>query len=437
MVVLLGLVVVVVGVVGSGAQSAAAQWSAVVVDFEGPGARPSQNAVVDIVEARATLTRSRDFASAAETAGHDLGTDEGLAAAAQSQNVSLVVTGRVTGRNRNARVLVRFRDSDGRELSTVEAGVPSDQSARQRFNRDVTEGFDRAIGTLDERAASDRSGELSDDRAGMGGLDDELASEADEEPSGDDGDVGGGGGGGGGGGTSAPYPFVRGLVGLDGRGRNASFDLENGLRRTYSAFYPMLTLTLELRPFSPSEEVLRGFFFTFDGAAAIGLTSNEELSSGMVVPIETSAYRFGFELGYLYDLDVVELGASLGFVYDAFELAPNNTIPTTAYSSLRIGLIGRLPILDDQLLSGFVEGGLRILMGTGLSPTFAEGSSGVGFDVTGGLRGALDIGLTYAARVGYIGYAPGFSGNGANVDDTASGGFDGGVYFGAQVGWQL
>jgi len=409
-----------VAVLGSFVGTAEAQWSAVVLDFEGRGNRPVRSAVLRIVEDRVALEATEDFAAAAEAAGADVGTTEGIAAAAAAQNVSLVIAGEVTGRNRNASATIRFLDAHGGELSSATASSPRNQSTRQRFNREVTAAFDEALGMLDERAASEREGEMADDRAEVVGLDDERPD-----------DEGGGASGG------QPYPFVRGLVGLDGRSRDASFNLANGLKRTYQAFFPQLTLLLEVRPFSPSDDALAGFFASFDGAVAVGLTSNEELSSGAVVPVETQAYRFGIVIGYIFDLDTVQLGASLGFTYDAFELAPNNTIPTSAYSSIRIGVLGRIPIMDN-LLGAFVDGGLRIIVGTGgLSPSFAESSSGVGFDVMGGLMGALDLGLTYAVRVGYVGYAVGFSGNATVVDETATDGFDGGIFFGGQVGWQL
>ncbi len=340
-----------------------------------------------------------------------------MASTARDQRVSLLITGRMMGRRR---VLVRFLDQDARELSSVEVAAPRGQSARQRFNREVTDAFDDALAILDERAAAERDAQMAADLA--------EAASADGESSGDEANAG----------SSAARPLVRALLGVDGRSRNATFNLQNGLRRTYSAFFPQLTVFVETRPFDSESGTLSGIFANVDFAVAVGLGSNEELSSGMVVPIDTYAYRFAIDAGYLFDLDALEVGASLGFVYDAFELAPNGTIPTAAYPSIRIAGLGRLPILDDGLLRAFAELGLRIVMGDGeLTPTFGTGSATIGFDVLGGLSGALDFGLSYAVRIGYVGYAVGFSGDSRATVDTADNGYDGGVYFGAQAGWQL
>ncbi len=410
-----GLVSVLVGILPAGAE---AQWSSVIVDFEGRGHRPAQNAVARAVGDRVTLEDGAAFASAARASGADLTTAEGIAAAAQAQRVSLVITGQMRGRRR---VAVRFLDDEGQELDSTEVPMPRNQSSRQRFNREVMAALDRVIGILDERAASARQQELAADTSEVAHLDEERPEDEDEAS-----------------GPAREHPMIVGLIGLDGRSRNASINLRNGLRRTYSAFFPQLTFAILARPFDAESGVLSGLFASFDFAIALGLGSNEELSSGMVVPIDTTAYRLGVHVGYLFDLDTLELGASLGFVYDAFELGPNNTMPTAAYPSLRIGGVGRIPILDDGLLGAFAEAGLRIVMGDGeLTPAFGAGSATLGFDVTGGLMGALDIGLTYAARIGYVGYAIGFSGDAVATADTAANGFDGGVYFGLQAGWQL
>jgi hypothetical protein len=411
-----GVAWLVFGVFGA---SADAQWPGVVLDFEGRGHRPAQNATVSLVENRVTLHDTRVFEAAAESAGADLETAEGIGATARAEEVSLVITGRMMRRNR---VLVRFLDEDGEELSSAEVAKPRNQGSRQRFNREVTAALDQALAILDERAAAERDAQMAAETNEVAHIDDETPGDEDEE----------------GGSARGGYPLIRGLIGIDGRSRNASVNLQNGLRRTYSAFFPQLTLAIETHPFDADTDVLSGFFAAFDFAIAVGLGSNEELSSGMVVPIDTTAYRLGIHAGYLFDLDVLELGATLGFVYDAFELGPNNTMPTAAYPSIRVGGVGRIPLLDEGLLGAFVEAGIRIVMGDGeLTPTFGAGSATFGFDVTGGLMGALDFGLTYGVRVGYVGYAIGFNGDSRATVDTADNGYDGGVYFGAQAGWQL
>jgi hypothetical protein len=437
--------IVLIGLLG-GATSAEAQPAAVVLVFDGHGGERIRSRVVEIAEEKTNLQPLGDVTATAEELDADLGTEEGITVAARALELELIVTGSVTGRGRRARARIRFVDADGDELASIRVRAPTNRRSRRAFARAVGGGFDRAIAGLEgatvdtaeateEREEEEEEGEEAGEAEEEEEEEDDDEEEEDEQPREDGDEVDGedervfp---------TGGSHPLLRALVGMDARNRQATFHLDNGLERAYEAFFPQVSLELEIRPLSFVGNALGGLFVAFDGAVAVALGSSEELPSGAVVPIETQAYRFTVAIGYLLDLEVLEIGVSAGFAYDTFELSTNDTIPSATYVSLRPGLLARVPIMD-RLLVAFLDGAVRLALDTGdLTPSLGEATSALGFDATVGVMGALDVGFTWSVRAGYVGYALSFQGTATLPDDTAVDGFDGGFHFGGQIGWQL
>lgn len=423
----LAMGVLVLGTIGT--STASAQWATTVLEFEGPGGRRARGAVIEVIDEWVDLQDlSRLEAAAAET-GADLGTDEGIAQAARAAQVSMVVGGQVTGRGRRARVQVRFIDTTGSELtSAVDANLPRNRRSRGRFNQQVGTAVGEALAALDRNAQAERAAEQEREAAEFNAL--AEGSEGEEYEPYD-------GGGGGDDSAETKFPTVRALVGLDGRARNMNVNLENGFRRTYEAFFPQFSFALEARPLAFLGGPYTGIFLSLDGSIDLGLSTEVERVGGSIVPVDTTAFRINVVAGYLYALEFLEVGASVGYAHDAFTLGANDTIPSATYGSLRFAVLLRVPLMEE-LLGAFLDFGPRIVLSTGdLTPTYGTSASAFGVDLAVGLMGALDFGLTYAARFGYVGYSLDFEGPGTLPQDTAVDGSDGGVFFGVQIGYQI
>ncbi len=419
--------VLVLGMVG--ASTASAQWATAVLEFEGPGGRRARGAVIEVIDEWVDLQDLGRLEAAAAETGADLGTDEGIAQAARAARISMVVGGQVTGRGRRARVQVRFVDATGSELtSAVDASLPHNRRSRQRFNQLLGSAVGEALAALDRNAQAERAAEEEREAAEFDAL--AEGSEGEEYEPYD-------GGGGDDDSAETKFPMVRALVGLDGRARNMNVNLENGFRRTYEAFFPQFSFAIEARPLAFLGGPYAGIFLSLDGAVDLGLSTEVERVGGSIVPVDTSAFRINILAGYLYSLEFLEVGASVGYAHDSFTLGPNDTIPSATYGSLRLAVLLRVPLMEE-LLGAFLDFGPRIVLGTGdLAPTYGTSATAFGFDLVVGLMGALDFGLTYAARFGYVGYSLDFDGPGVLPQDTAVDGSDGGVFFGVQVGYQI
>jgi hypothetical protein len=304
-------------------------------------------------------------------------------------------------------------------MGAMDDRVPRSANDRRRFQGKLRELLENAVTELDQRAAAQRQEEMTADRAEVG-IGDEEAPEEPSEP------------------VEVTVPIVRALVGFGGRGRQASVNLVSGMQRVYEvAMYPELSFYVEGRPLAPLAKDLAGIYLSIDLGFGVGLSSKEILPGGIENEIESSAFRFDGRAGYLHDLGGGEIGANLGFSYEAFSLGMNQTMPSVSYPALRIGVVGRVDVMQ-KLVGLELDGGLRIGFGAGdVAPYFGTGAGAFGFDLIGAVVGALDIGFTWAVRFGYTGYALSISGMGAIPGDTATGGFDGGILLGLMVGWQI
>lgn len=426
-------VVCAVGVAASAlliANEAAAQRTAVILDFDGRGSRIARRAVVRALSDEVELARSSDFESRASDLGADPSSPTGIAQVANDMGVDLVVRGEVSGRGRRAETVIRVLDSDGNEVARRQSGSPASRRGQRRIGAAAVEAVQQAMAVLDRRDAEavpdqpDDMGGMGGDPGMGGGLDQELLDEEEEEedePS-----------------EPAAVPYLQLMLGLGGRGRSAEITLATGGTRGYDApFYFEVGLWAEARPFAGDDGALQGIFVQGDFFHSIGLSSEEETAPDMFQEIDSSALRFSFQAGYLVAVGDGELGGGLGYGQDAFSLAENDTMSSTAYSYLRPGVTFRYPLMEQTL--GFqADLGLRIVLGTGeLAPMFAESASAFGFDFGLALGGSLDNGLAYALRGGYTSYGLSFEGDAEDMLNTAEDGGDGYWNLTANVGYEF
>jgi len=412
------------------ANEAAAQRTAVILDFDGRGSGLARRAVVRALSDEVELARSADFESRASDLGADLSSPTGVAQVAGDMGVDLVVRGEVTGRGRRAQTVIRVLDAGGNEVARRQSGSPAGRRGQRRIGAAAVEAVQQAMEELDRRDAEAAANEPADMGGGMGGdlglgggLDDELLEEEeeDDEPS-----------------EPAAVPYLQLMLGLGGRGRSAEVTLATGGTRGYDAgFYLEIGLWAEARPFAGDDGALKGIFVQGDFFHSIGLSSEEEIGPDMFQEIDSSALRFSFQAGYLIGVGDGELGGGLGYGYDAFSLAENDTMSSTTYSYLRPGVTFRYPLME-QTLGIQADVGLRIVLGTGdLAPFFAESASAFGWDIGLALPGSLDNGLAYALRGGYTSYGLSFEGEADVMANTAEDGSDGYWHVTANVGYEF
>lgn len=403
------------------AQAASAQQrTGVVLDFGGRAGSQGRRAVVGALTGDVRLLPQSSVRSRADGLGADLDTPGGRAQVAEAMDLDLIVGGQVTGRGRRARTTIIIYDATGEEVARQEAGSPAGPG-RRRVGQAAREALQQALGTIDEREASDRQHEISAEERG-GGYDDEGyedEEEEEEEP-----------------GERAPVPILEAMVGFGGRSRNATIDLEAGGAREYSIpsfLFSELSARVLLHPLAKSGGIVSGLFGLVTFFHSIGLGSEDAMGNA----IGTSALRFSADVGLFAPLGGVSFGGSLGLGYDAFLLDANDTMSSAQYTYLRPGLVFAVPFMDDTL--GLqLDAGLRIGLGAGdLAPMFGTSASAFGFDLMASLGGALEMGFAYALRVGYVSYSLSFDGMGAMAANTATGGSDGYLVVTLNAGWQL
>jgi hypothetical protein len=189
---------------------------------------------------------------------------------------------------------------------------------------------------------------------------------------------------------------------------------------------------------------LAGLFAQLTGALALGLSSVDErdpMNPDDDVEIGTSVLRWLLAAGYLHRLDSgLALGGSLGFGVDSFSLDTNDIMASSSYSHLRLGVLGRLPVMEEDAydLAVQLDAGLRFVLGTGdLAPFFAESAGATGLDIMASIGGALDMGLAYALRLGFLHYFLSFEGDALSPANTANDGTDSAFILVVSAGWRL
>ncbi|MAQ16265.1 MAG: hypothetical protein CMN30_15925 [Sandaracinus sp.] len=406
----------------------------VVLDFSGRGSGGARNAVVRAASEKLDLQRSSDAEDAARNIGADLSQPAGIAAVAQDQGLTLVITGEVTGRGRRARTHIHVYDDQGNEVAYREAGRPTGRANQRRISAAAVEAIDQALGAVQQRRQEEalaRQRAEEEDRRRMAALAAEHdARQAEEEED----EV-----------PENALPLISAFIGIDGRNRNAEATFTSGGGRGYDlGLYPELSLRLESFPLGRSASAARGIYAQVDLAFALALSSQELQADGTPGPeIDTSAWRMLIQAGYQYPLDddSFRIGALLGFGIESFTIGDNSVLASTRYSFLRLGVVGDAR-LYEQLLRLRVDFGYRIVFGVGdiadpAADPNALGSeaSGGAFDVGASLGGHLAMGLAYGLRFGFTRYSFDFSGDAGDPEAVGSSFTDKGINLSVQIGY--
>ena len=416
------------------ATSAAQQRTGVVLDFSGWRSGQARRAVVRAIATQADLQPQAEVQQAAAGMGADLSDPTGMARVAEQRGLDFLVRGEVRGRGGRARTMIHIHDASGNEVAFREAPSPLGRRRLNLISRATVEAWEQAASAIAEREAEEqRRAEEEERRREQEELARLAAEQTGEDDEDDDDDEEG----------EGALPRLVAMVGIDGRTRKASVDLDPSGGRDYDAgLFPSLTLTLESFPLGTSDSAIRGLYARFDFGVSLGLKSQEEDAMGNLGPeLSTTAYQLGIHLGYLYPFegDAARIGALVGFGVDSFSIDENTTMPSSKYTFLRVGLAADARLYEN-LLRARADFGYRITFGVGdLSPAFGEDGSASGFDVGIGLYGALDMGLSYGLRFGFTRYSIDFSGvgMGSPAAATATDMTDRSLNVGLQLGYAL
>jgi hypothetical protein len=414
--------------------SAAAQHTAVVLEFEGRGAAAARRIVVGAIGDRVDVIDLERAERSARDQEVDLATPEGRGQVATSDGISLWVGGELTGRGRRARTTVIVYDADGEEIARERAGAPRGAAGRRQIERAALDAIDAGLTAVEERTEETREAEAAADREELAGLDDDDEDDDEDDDDDDDDEASS---------SELSFPLIEIVGGVGGRVRSADVQLAgaSGVSRVYDATFAELALRITSHPLA-SDETLGGLFVTGDLAFALGLSSED----AMMNEIGTSALRFELGAGYLFGpLGILTIGGKLSFGYDDFSLDPNPVMPSSTYTYLRLGPQAEVAIVPN-LFHVRLEGGLRIGLGTGdLAPFFGESASSFGFDLGLEARGHLDMGFVYIGRFSLHQYGLSFDGDGVGPDGmamtgddvTGDGGADLGITFMALLGYRM
>jgi len=423
--------------------SEAQDASGVVLRFAGRGGARARSIVIRAISDRVSLQGRAEVGDAARGLGADLDQPEGMRAVAEELGLDFFFTGRVRGRGGRARTLIHIHDALGNEVAFREAPRPQGRARLRRIGIAAQEALEQALQALAERraAAAAQTPVIPEEPEEPWG-DEEEEEEEEEEDEGSS--------------SGAGLPLVRGLVGIQGRRRQAEVRLNDlGTRRYDSSLYLELALRLESFPLRGSGSAARGLYGEVDFQVSVGLSSQEQDTGGMAVgdEIKTTAWRTLLQLGYLYpigggcapgDEDEGEetcrppaalVGALVGFGLDTFSIDTNMTMPSSRYTFLRLGAVGAA-YLAGELLRVRADLGYRLTFGVGdIATSFGADASAGGFDVGVGVDGQHSSGISYLLRFGFARYGLDFAG--VAVDQEATSGSDSALTLMLMLGYSL
>lgn len=371
--------------------------SGAVLDLEGrrATARAMRIAVVEGAESHLALVGVAELRASARAQGASLDGLSGVRDVADALDLEVVVGGRVEGRGRRASVSLYALDRRGTELATREVAHATRSSVRAA-SRSIAE---EAVSVLEARRAEARERRERRESAAVARAERRRSTErAAARRSGE--------------------ALLDADLGLGLATRSATIALASGGERRYDGgLHPELSIRAEARPFRGSSGALRGVVVGLEGATAVAArswSSGEESEE-----IDTSAWRLSASVGYRFAAGPVEIGPTLGWGLDVFELGTNQVMPSASYHHLRIGGGARLSLLDG-LLRIHAAGGYRYVLSAGdIVEAFGDRTSVGGYDLSagavvrpvGGLRIGLDLGMTR------YGLAFDGSGEGANATE--------------------
>lgn len=326
-------------------------------------------------------------------------------------------------------------DANGEPLGTRTAPSPRSPAGRQGIADAARELVVEASLMLEQRRAAqlEAARQAQVEAARQAEIDQELLEEmgvaGDEEEALDD---------------IPRYPMLQALVGLTFRNRNVTIAREGlmGQPAVDAAYeiglFPELTLRVEARPLVASGPIPGGFVLWFDGGIGFGVRTETEGPESQ--ELDTTVFHVEGGAGYLYPIDVFQVGVNVALGFDAYQLAANDILPTTNYGYLRVGLDGRLTILRGAV-EPRVFLGYRIVVGANddFTDRFGSESTLGGLDVGAGVGGVMLGGLTYLLAFEYVRWNLSFSGDPAEEGVLTRGldGSDDGIRIRLQAGWSF
>lgn len=389
------------------------------------GARSeSVRALVDTaLQEVAIVVPLSDVEYSASRLGVKLKDNASLAELSKELLIDIFVRGSVRGR-REKTVSLTFLDKNGEELSVRSFSGSLNRGGKAKFEAFVRDAYKEATTSLRELEEGPREeGPPPEQSVPMGYLDEEIEEDA----------------------SRKPLPLVNIQATIGARNRDALVRLRSGETRTYdSLFFTELGVRLHARPYGNKLRDIQGLFIDAELALAPFFTSVDDFGG----VFDSSTIRFSADVGYRLKFGDLEIGAMAGLGVDSFSIdergrdpddteVENLVMPSSTYWYLRAGVVGELPLLGPKLVAQ-LYGGFRYALGVGdLVPIFGDSGSALGFDVGARVGGALDMGFTYGAYLGYVTYGLSFSGNASNMAENASSGHDRALYFGIALGYQL
>lgn len=347
----------------------------------------------------------------------------------------ITISGSARGRGHARTFTFEARDAAGRSLGTERAR--SDRASA--IGRAVTALMDDALPQLDRAgsgpttsAGSGTSGAstTSDGGSGFTAFGDD--GETDAHVSDDGGSSSSGSSDAGGTSFGVAVPIFTAAAGIGIRSRDTSVDVAGGMARTYHASpFVELYARLELRPLGSDPGYGRGLFLWGDFGYALGLASRLPDTSR----VDATFLRFSVHAGYLVPIDrFFEIGASIGFGWEHYDLGTNTVLPTIDYPYLRPALRVRVRLVDEWLVLGLDAGYRALFSRDGLGGAFGSGGDSFGLDGMLSVSGATDFGLAWALEGGWAQFFHSFSGMPGTL---ASGtrGEDGGYRIYVSVGY--
>lgn len=382
------------------AQRSGATHGTVVMPFDGPGSDEVRQQVYDALRE----DRRLDVAQL----------DEG------SPNAQLLISGSTSGRPSRRGFELFATDAQGNELGS-QSGRVGRGAAGRRAVADATRALvDGAVGRLpaprpaatEETPTTSTTPEaVSDEPAHDAPTTSPGATNANDDP-----------------------PILALLAGAVFRTRTSEVQLRNGGRQLYDVgMYVELAAALELRPFAHDPGLLRGLFVRGSYAHAVGL-GTQDCANGTCQRYDTTFFRAYGDVGFLFDLGrIAEIGAAVGFGFEAYQIADNRVMPGVEYPYLRPSVRGRIRIVQEMLVLD-ADVGFRSLFGRDrLGTAFGPNGDSFGLDASLGVTGIFDFGLMYRADFTWAGYWHSFQGGGS-VQDGESG-TDQGFRIGVMLGY--
>lgn len=451
--------------------AAAQQHTAVLLNFKGWKAKRARVSVLSGIANHVEVAPRSLLRQTASDLGHDPDTQDGIVAACESIGATVVVKGRVRGRGKRAKTIIKVLDGQLRELESGTAPSPKTRRGRKKIQAVASKLMLRAVAKLPDPeddfdepeprsrrvvvAASDVDEELGldpeiDEPSGSGlpivdvededeevldeaiGDDEPIAEIEEEEEEEEEEEV------------EAPAKattkispkrrsrpaLITALSGFTFRSRSARIGLTNDRNaRHRSGVFPELAVSLKLTPFKP-RSTLGPAFIQLEGRYGFQVKSLERTSE-----VSTGIYRFAADVGYTTDVAFLRVGGAVGVGHDAVTLGDNGVMGAARYTYVRLGGLATWEVSEDFVLRADI--GLRPILSAGeLGSLYGQGAGAFGFDMGAGFRAKTDIGFSYGFGVGLSTYALLFSEPGElSPPVTATGGSDTSILVDTFIGW--